>query len=151
MGRVQRDKGNREERSLVSLFREAGFEAVRVPLSGAAEGHPGDLKVEGLTLESKVRFDGFRQLYQWIEKADVLIVRANYKPPLVVMPMDGFVRLLQGVAWALAMAGIKRSAIGALFRGEDFRNDRKLIIEPGEGDAGAGTGGVAERAGALLR
>ena len=35
----------------------------------------------------KCRADGFRELYKWLEARDLLIVRADRKEPLVVLPL----------------------------------------------------------------
>lgn len=91
-GRRSRDKGNRVERHLVRLFQDAGFAAERVPLSGAAGGsYLGDLTVPLLGIdrivEVKARRDGFRELYGWLERRDILIVKADRREPLVVVPL----------------------------------------------------------------
>jgi hypothetical protein len=81
-GRGARQKGNRLER----------FGAECVPLSGAARGRfGGDLSVPLLgvdrRVEVKARANGFRKLYQWLNDADYLIVRADRAEPLVVIPL----------------------------------------------------------------
>ncbi len=91
-GRRSRDKGNRVERHLVRFFQDAGFAAERVPLSGSAGGsYLGDLTVPLLgidrVVEVKARADGFRELYAWLERRDVLIVKADRREPLVVVPL----------------------------------------------------------------
>jgi Holliday junction resolvase len=91
-GRQSRQKGNRVERALVHALQEAGFAAERVPLSGAARGRfGGDLSVPLLgvdrRVEVKARGQGFRQLYAWLDGADLLIVRADRCEPLVVLPL----------------------------------------------------------------
>ena len=55
MGVFSRNKGNREERAIVNLHKQHGFEAKRVPLSGAAEGFKGDIILHGLVGEAKLR------------------------------------------------------------------------------------------------
>src|SRR5215472_18281639 len=90
-GRASRQKGNRLERALVRALQNYGFAAERVPLSGAARGRfGGDLSVPLLgvdrRVEVKCRGNGFRQLYAWLNGADLLIVRANRAEPLVVVP-----------------------------------------------------------------
>jgi Holliday junction resolvase len=92
-GRASRDKGNRLERALVHALQDAGFAAERVPLSGAARGRfGGDLSVPVLGIDRRVevkcRGDGFRQLYTWLNGADLLIVRADRSRPLVVLPLE---------------------------------------------------------------
>ncbi len=92
-GRASREKGNRLERALVCALQDAGFAAERVPLSGAARGRfGGDLSVPILgvdrRVEVKCRGNGFRQLYTWLDGADLLIVRADRCEPLVVLPLQ---------------------------------------------------------------
>jgi Holliday junction resolvase len=91
-GRSSRDKGNRTERALVRLLQERGFGAERVPLSGAARGRfGGDVSVPLLghdyRVEVKCRGAGFRQLYAWLDSADLLVVKADRLEPLVVVPL----------------------------------------------------------------
>jgi Holliday junction resolvase len=91
-GRASRQKGNRVERALVHALREAGFAAERVPLSGSVGGrYLGDISVPLLgldrTVEVKARAHGFQQLYAWLEARDILIVRADRREPLVVLPL----------------------------------------------------------------
>jgi hypothetical protein len=99
-GRASRQKGNREERMLVRILQEYGFAAERVPLSGAARGRfGGDLSVPFLGLdrrvESKVRADGFRELYAWLAGNDLLVVRADRQEPLVVLPLKFAIEIAQ--------------------------------------------------------
>lgn len=91
-GKAPRRKGNRAERALVKFLQERGFSAERVPLSGAAGGsYLGDLTVPILNIdrvvEVKIRAAGFRQLYRWLERRDILIVRADRSEPLVILPL----------------------------------------------------------------
>ena len=83
MGRSERRKGVEAEREFAKLI---GGE--RVPLSGAAGGrYAGDVFGLGLKWECKRRKDGFKQLYDWLDGADALAVRADRRPWLVVMPL----------------------------------------------------------------
>ncbi len=99
-----KQKGDRSERMIVELFRAAGVNAYRVPLSGAATGFKSDVEVRlpgtTLRLESKVRDKGFSRIYQWITGHDGLVIRADHKEALLVIPLDRFVSLLggQGIA-----------------------------------------------------
>jgi Archaeal holliday junction resolvase (hjc) len=91
-GRASRQKGNRAERALVRALQDKGFAAERVPLSGSAGGkYCGDLSVPLLgrdyLVEVKVRAIGFLQLYQWLENRSLLVVRADRREPLVVVPL----------------------------------------------------------------
>ncbi len=61
-------------------------------MSGAAGGSfVGDLTVPLLnidrTIEVKARANGFRELYTWLSGRDLLIVRADRREPLVVLPL----------------------------------------------------------------
>jgi hypothetical protein len=38
-------------------------------------------------VEVKARANGFRRLYDWLDGADLLIVRADRSEPLVVLPL----------------------------------------------------------------
>ncbi len=91
-GKRSREKGNRTERALVRTLQDHGFGAERVPLSGAAGGsYVGDVSLPLLgidrTIEVKARADGFRELYRWLEGRDVLVVKADRREPLVVIPL----------------------------------------------------------------
>jgi hypothetical protein len=75
-------------------------------LSGAAGGSfAGDLTVPVLgvdrVIEVKVRADGFRALYSWLEHRDILIVKADRRESLVVVPIG----LATQVAYAAERAG----------------------------------------------
>jgi hypothetical protein len=91
-GRASRDKGNRAERALVHFLQAQGFTCARIPLSGSVGGKfAGDLSIALLGIdriaEVKVRSNGFRELYAWLEARDLLIVRADRREPLVVLPL----------------------------------------------------------------
>lgn len=94
MGKKSRDKGNREERKIREIFESAGIECKRVPLSGAVKGFKGDLLAEigGETckIEVKVRANGFKALYTFLDDNDYLVVRADRKEPLIVMPLKDY-------------------------------------------------------------
>jgi hypothetical protein len=91
-GARPRAKGSRVERHLVHLLQDAGLDASRVPLSGSAGGKfAGDITVpllgRDLVVEVKARADGFRELYQWLDGRDVLVVKSDRRPPLLILPM----------------------------------------------------------------
>ena len=70
--------------------RQAAIAASRVPLSGAVGGRfSGDVVLpllgRDLCVEVNARADGFRELYSWLASRDVLIVKADRQPPLVVV------------------------------------------------------------------
>jgi hypothetical protein len=107
-GRAPRQKSGREERMLTRLLQNAGFAAERVPLSGSVGGSfAGDITVpllgRDLVVESKVRAGGFAQLYTWLAERDLLVLRADRKEPLVVIP------LRRAIEIATAAEGNKRT------------------------------------------
>jgi hypothetical protein len=92
-GRASRAKGNRLERAVVRLMQDHGLGAERVPLSGSAGGsYSGDVSIPLLGIDRKVeckaRAAGFKQIYGWLEGADALIVKADRKPPLVIVRLS---------------------------------------------------------------
>jgi hypothetical protein len=69
-----------------------GLSAERVPLSGSAGGRfVGDLLLtlagRDHIVEVKCRGNGFAQLYEWLDGRDILIVKADRRDPLVVLPL----------------------------------------------------------------
>jgi Holliday junction resolvase len=104
MGLKSRNKGQRNERQLVNLLKDAGLDATRVPLSGM--GHSsggefsGDIVVrlasgQLLRFEAKIRQNGFVQTYQWLGNHDALIIRADRREALVVVRLDHYAELLR--------------------------------------------------------
>ena len=88
-GRRSRDKGARAEREIVRLLQGQGIGAEKI--SGMYK--PGaDLRVPLLgvdrAVEVKCRAAGFRQLYDWLDGRDVLIVKADRREPLVVVRLS---------------------------------------------------------------
>jgi hypothetical protein len=97
-GRPPRRKGNRVEREVLALLKEAGLEARRVPLSGSAPGYPGDLEVvvPGLgkvVVEVKARKRV--ALEAWLEGRGLLVLKPDRRPPLAVMPLQALLALIR--------------------------------------------------------
>ena len=96
-GRAPRQKGDRLERAVVKQLQDAGLDAKRVPLSGSAKGYLGDVSVRlsgrELTLKCKSRKD-FATLYGWLTGRDALILKADRKPPLLVVKLDDMLELI---------------------------------------------------------
>jgi Holliday junction resolvase len=91
MGKSQRDKGARAERAFAKLI-----SGERVPLSGAAGGsYVGDVVGMGMIWECKVRKDGFKQLYSWMDGKDALAIKADRKEWMVVLPLWKLQELLE--------------------------------------------------------
>jgi hypothetical protein len=72
-GRMSRNKGKRNEYLLRDYFRRYGWDANRVPSSGAAQGFKGDITLSKgnikLTAECKARQNEFKSIYaEHVEK-----------------------------------------------------------------------------------
>jgi hypothetical protein len=98
-GRNPKRKGTRVERELVNELVALGLPCFRTPLSGAAGGQWScDIHVSLLgrthRVEVKPRGDGFRQLYSWLNNSDLLIVKADRRDPLAVLPLALVVELM---------------------------------------------------------
>lgn len=98
MGKAQRDKGARFEREVVNIFRAYGLSADRVPLSGAAQGFKGDIRLQDhndalLTGECKKRAAGQKQIREWIKDSDFLVLGADRQEALVVLRLKDFCEL----------------------------------------------------------
>jgi Holliday junction resolvase len=92
-GRRLRRKGARTERSIVNALQAYGPVGVRVPLSGAVGGRfAGDIVLPlmgcDLCIKVKVRADGYRELFRWLNERRLLIVKADRQEPLVVVRLS---------------------------------------------------------------
>tara|TARA_R110002110_G_scaffold415072_1_gene647775 strand:- start:300 stop:617 length:318 start_codon:yes stop_codon:yes gene_type:complete len=102
MGKPSIDKGARFEREIVAIATDHDLDAKRVPLSGATNFHKGDVvvsnDVDSWTIEAKKRANGFKTIYAWLEKGDcdLLVLGADRKPALAVLPLADFFDLLKG-------------------------------------------------------
>jgi hypothetical protein len=90
MGKASRDKGNRRELEFAHLVG-----GVRVPLSGAHGGTFGEdvLLPNGWRAQVKARAEGFKTLYAALGTADVLALKADRKPWLLVMTAEQFIEV----------------------------------------------------------
>ncbi len=108
-------KGDRTERALVRLLRDHGFAAQRVPLSGAARGRFGcDLSVPLLgvdrRVEVKARANGFAKFYDWLDGVELLVIKADRREPLVVIPLRLAIEIARHSRRVLITALLHRSA-----------------------------------------
>ena len=86
-GNKSRDKGAREERHIASLLGATKVSRMRKP------GH--DLEMpNGDTVEVKIQAQGFKSLYKWLSPVNLLVVRADRQPALVVMRLDDYLKLI---------------------------------------------------------
>ena len=97
MGKFSRDKGYRTENNVRKSALVNDLKAYRVPLSGGGS-IKGDVIVNNgideWVLEVKCRKDGFKKIYDWLKDNDALILKADNKPELAVLPMDDFFNIL---------------------------------------------------------
>lgn len=99
MGKASKVKGARGERFFARQLQERGIAAERIPLSGQHGGmFSGDISVPVLGLnrrfECKLRGDGFKEIYKWLDDNFGLFLKADRKPPLVVLELSDFIDLL---------------------------------------------------------
>ena len=75
MGKPSRDKGYRGEAAVVRQALDHGVAAQRVPLSGAAQGYPGDVILHALGEEWVTEVGGPAVLsnYKWKGDNDILV------------------------------------------------------------------------------
>ena len=86
----KKQKGIRFEREVKRLFEKAGFSVVR----SAASLGKADLFVEGIgSIQCKARKTF--NVYNLFDGADVLIVKADRKEPLVVISLQKFLGILK--------------------------------------------------------
>jgi hypothetical protein len=107
MGAMHRRKGGRVEREIVNAHRELGIHAERYPYSGGTlfrgSGHDVDIYLNGkdkppLVSEVKARKEGtgFALLDRWLGNSDLLFLKRNNAPTLVVVPWRVYEALLMG-------------------------------------------------------
>ena len=81
-------KGSRVEREIKKAFESASFEVVR----SAGSFGEGDLYVSGIgSIQVKAR-KSFH-IYSLFEGADILIIKADYQKPLIVLPLERFLQI----------------------------------------------------------
>lgn len=97
MANRQKQKGDREERSVVDRLRALGFEAFRTLESGARSdgSDTWDINADDLKVECKMRATGFGLIYRWIAGRDILTLRVNNKSRLWVLTEETFEKILK--------------------------------------------------------
>jgi Holliday junction resolvase len=99
MGKMQLYKGNRFKRTAVNIFKAFDIPAQRVPLSGATEYAKGDIEItlhdKIYRIECKARAAGFKQIYAWLNGNDLLVIKADRSPALVVIGLEEFCQLVR--------------------------------------------------------
>ena len=97
-GKRHREKGNRVERSIVNMHHDHGIHAERVPLSGQAGGSfSGDLVIAckyRAEVKARKSGEGFATIERWLGDNDMLFLRRDRKPPIVVMGFEVYSEIL---------------------------------------------------------
>ena len=83
-------KGADFERKVKKIFEEHGFTVVR----SAGSHSNADLLVKELGISIQCKALKTFSAYRLIENADCLIVKANYKKPLIVIPLEKFLEVI---------------------------------------------------------
>lgn len=97
----QKQKGSRFELAIVKMLSSIGLAANKVPLSGGAGGAFSDditlkwFDDDEARFEAKARANGFKELYKWLGECSGLFLKADRKPPLVVLRMEDFMDLMK--------------------------------------------------------
>jgi hypothetical protein len=88
MSNKSRRKGARVENDIAHAIQRHGIPA-RKRSGMYIAGHDLDVQIRGRTLRAEVksRATGFGTIYSWLADRDVLIVKADRREPLVVLPL----------------------------------------------------------------
>ncbi len=105
MSRMEREKGARVEREIVTRHKAIGVFAERVPMSGAsAYTHDADVDVYpwgqeagALVAEVKARKALPKMMMDWLGENDLLFCKQNRQEPVVMMPWRVYERFLKRV------------------------------------------------------
>jgi len=86
MSKKSRNKGSRIERELYHKLIERGYNVKRIDAKNNQLGIEDsyDLILDDKTIEVKARANGFKQLYQWLNPVDILVVKSDRNEFLVV-------------------------------------------------------------------
>ena len=89
MGRYQREKGRRFEVWCRNWFASRGAKVRKVGMQQQDGTTEGDLVVDDLgVVECKVGQQVPKKIYDWLDKADALVVKCDRRKPLIVMELD---------------------------------------------------------------
>jgi hypothetical protein len=96
-GRRSRNKGARTERAIAEVLRANGFAAAKISRA-YQPGHDIVLSLNGrdLCLEVTARADRFRELYNWLNERDILIVKSHRQEPLAVLRLGLAAEIAKG-------------------------------------------------------
>jgi hypothetical protein len=96
MGIKSRRKGARIELDVLHELQDAGIKCEKL---SAMYKKTHDMRITMLgrdnKAETKCRANGFATIYRWLKPVDLLILRADRKEALVVMPMKTLIELIK--------------------------------------------------------
>ena len=96
MGSKSRRKGARIELEVLHQLQDAGLAAEKLSYAWK-ETHDlcvsvGDRHLAG---EVKARANGFKTIYKWLERIDILFLRADRSETLAVLPLETLIELIK--------------------------------------------------------
>jgi len=93
MAKMQRSKGARVERLMVQMHHDAGIPCEKVSRSGYTGE---DLMIaDEFRGEVKARKEPMKTALSWLAGRDLLFVKPDREPPMVVMTWDTYVALMR--------------------------------------------------------
>ena len=97
MGSKSRSKGARIELEVLHELQDAGLDCEKLSYI-YKKTHDMRLKMLGKDrrMEIKCRANGFATIYKWLEPVDVLVLRADRKQALAVIPIATLIELIKG-------------------------------------------------------
>ena len=95
-GRRSQQKGKREERACIEELQSMGIKAIPIASSGSGKWIKGDISLaNGMTLEVKSVSSGYITIYKQLGSHDFLVIRANRKDRLYIIPAKTLCRIVK--------------------------------------------------------
>ena len=96
MGIFSRRKGARIELDVLHELQDAGLDCEKLSKM-YAKTHDVRLAMLGKNhkMEIKCRANGFATIYKWLAPVDILVLRADRKPALAVLPITTLIELIK--------------------------------------------------------
>jgi hypothetical protein len=94
MARLSRSKGARVERELVHLHHDAGVPACKDSRTGYTGPDLTIAETFSAEVKSRKTGEGFATLERWLGKCDLLFLKRDRQPPLVLLPWKTYLQLM---------------------------------------------------------